>query len=179
MPRWFYVLAKKTRPISFVAGHDRGTPVDRYFIERFINANSDRIRGAVLEVKDRGYTIRVGGSRVTRSDVVDVNRENKEANIISDIRDLKEIADNTYDCFIITQVLQYVDDLDAADPRIPPRPQAWRMPAGDRSHAGKTGWPGRPRRRPLLAHHARLRPLSFRETFPRGATGNRRLGQRA
>lgn len=114
VPRWLYVLAKKARPISFAAGRDRGTPVDRFFIERFINANSDRIRGAVLEVKDRGYTVRVGGSRVTRSDVVDVNRENKEANIISDIRNLKEIADNTYDCFIITQVLQYVDDLDAA-----------------------------------------------------------------
>src|SRR5436305_6464741 len=88
VPRWFYVLAKKTRPISAAAGRDRGTPVDRYFIERFMVANAVRVRGAVLEVKDRGYTARIGRGQVSRSDVVDVNRENKEANIISDIRNL-------------------------------------------------------------------------------------------
>ena len=32
----------------------------------------------------------------------------------ADIRDLAPIADDTYDCLIVTQVLQYVDDLDAA-----------------------------------------------------------------
>ena len=74
----------------------------------------------MLEVKDRKYTARFGGNvdgaktGVTRSDVLDINRENKEANIIDDIRSLATIQDGTYDCMILTQVLQYVDDLDAA-----------------------------------------------------------------
>jgi SAM-dependent methyltransferase len=113
-PRWLYVLSKKTTPISSRVGVDRGTSVDRVFIERFLTANADRIRGVVLEVKDRDYTTRFGGDRVTQSDVLDINRLNTRANIYADIRDLKDIPDETYDCFILTQVLQYVDDLDSS-----------------------------------------------------------------
>lgn len=113
-PQSWYLLARKTRPISAVVGSDRGRPVDRFFIERFLEQNADRIRGAVLEVKDRFYTTHMGGNRVTRSDVVDANAANPDATIHSDIRNFKEIPDESYDCFILTQVLQYIDDLDAA-----------------------------------------------------------------
>ena len=113
-PARLHLLLRWAAPISQHVGNDRGTPVDRYFIERFMERNRDRVRGRVLEIKDRDYTDRFGAGRVTGVDVLDVNRENAAANIFADIRDLKEIADNTYDCFIITQVLQYVDDLDAA-----------------------------------------------------------------
>jgi SAM-dependent methyltransferase len=113
-PRWWYVLRGPTAPLSDVVGTDRGTPVDRFFIERFLESHADRVRGDVLDIKDRLYTTRYGGDRVTKSDILDINRENTEANIFGDIRDLAGIGDNSYDCFIITQVLQYVDDLHAA-----------------------------------------------------------------
>lgn len=113
-PRWRYLLSSRLQPISELVGVDRGQPIDRYFIERFMTENAERIRGAVLEVKDRDYTVKFGGPKVTRSEVLDLNRENTAATIYGDIRDLKEIADDTFDCFILTQVLQYVDDLDAA-----------------------------------------------------------------
>jgi len=113
-PRWLYLLRGTTSPISARVGTDRGTPVDRFFIERFLSRHAHRIRDAVLEVKDGRYTTRYGGTRVTRSDILDVNRENKDATILADIRDLNGIPDEAYDCFIITQVFQYVDDLDAA-----------------------------------------------------------------
>jgi len=113
-PRWWYVLRARTSPISSLVGTDRGTPVDRFFIERFVQTEGDRIRGAVLEVKDRQYTTRFGADRVTRSDILDVNRENTSATVIADLRDLAPISDDTYDCLIVTQVLQYIDDLDAA-----------------------------------------------------------------
>jgi SAM-dependent methyltransferase len=113
-PRWLYLLRGETKPISPLVGLDRGDPIDRRFIERFLAANADRIRGDVLEIKDRDYTTRFGGAKVKRSEILDVNRENAAATVFGDIRDLREIADDSFDCFIITQVLQYVDDLDAA-----------------------------------------------------------------
>src|SRR5262245_56796764 len=79
-----------------------------------MEANRDRVRGACLEVKDNAYTLRYGGDKITRSDILDVNLENYEANIYADVRDLKAVADDTYDCIILTQVLQYIDDLNAA-----------------------------------------------------------------
>ncbi|MEZ4335595.1 MAG: methyltransferase domain-containing protein [Sandaracinaceae bacterium] len=112
-PRAVYLLRQALDPISPMVGNDRGTPIDRRFIEGFIEKNAHLVRGRVLEVKDRAYTERFGGARVTTSDVVDVI-ENPQANIRADIRDLAPIADDTYDCLIVTQVLQYVDDLDAA-----------------------------------------------------------------
>jgi SAM-dependent methyltransferase len=113
-PRSLYLLGGRLRPLSSRAGTDRGQPIDRYFIEKFLEANRDFIRGACLEVKDNEYTVRYGGAKVTRSDVLDVNRDNKQANIHADLRDLGVIPDATYDCIILTQILQYIDDLDAA-----------------------------------------------------------------
>lgn len=113
-PRWWYMLSRSPLPISPLVGIDRGTPIDRYFIEQFLHAHRGDIRGTVLEVKDRDYTVRFGGMSVSRSDVLDVLRDNPRANIYDDVRSLASIPDTTYDCFILTQVLQYVDDLDAA-----------------------------------------------------------------
>jgi hypothetical protein len=43
---------RATAPVSADFGYDRGTPIDRYYIERFLNDERDSIRGQVLEVKD-------------------------------------------------------------------------------------------------------------------------------
>src|SRR5258708_1276969 len=39
----------RTRPISTSFGFDRGTPIDRYYIENFLGRNAGDIRGRVLE----------------------------------------------------------------------------------------------------------------------------------
>src|SRR3989442_11062277 len=83
-PRWLYLLTKRLRPISTMAGIDRGRPLDRYFIDKFLEANQHLIRGHCLEIKDNAYTVRFGGAKVTQSDVLDINRENKEATIYGD-----------------------------------------------------------------------------------------------
>src|SRR5947207_406343 len=43
-------------------GAERGTPVDRYYIERFLERHRADIRGRVLEVRDSRYTDRFGTS---------------------------------------------------------------------------------------------------------------------
>ena len=63
------------------------------------------IRGAVLEVGDRGYTQRFGAGRVTTSDILDVDADNAAATYVADLRDATSIPSDTFDCFILTQVL--------------------------------------------------------------------------
>src|SRR5678815_4181077 len=72
------------RPKSDHWGWDRGTPVDRYYIERFLAAHADDVRGNVLEVKDADYTKRYGRD-VVRTDVLDIDPANSQATIVADL----------------------------------------------------------------------------------------------
>jgi hypothetical protein len=111
-PRSAYLLVQRTRPISRSPA-DRGTPVDRYYIERFLEENRPLIRGTCLEVMNPDYVRRFGGE-VARVDVLDINRQNPDVTIYGDLRRLEQVPDDTYDCFVITQVFQYIDDVEAA-----------------------------------------------------------------
>jgi SAM-dependent methyltransferase len=98
---------RRTEPISRVFGFDRGVPVDRHYIEAFLGAHASAIRGRVLEIGDRTYTERFGGSAVEVSDVLHVSGDAPEATIVADLTHAPEIADGTFDCIIITQTLQF------------------------------------------------------------------------
>jgi SAM-dependent methyltransferase len=97
-------------PVSRLFGYDRGTPVDRFYIERFLERNSDSIRGRVLEIGDDSYTRRFGGDRVTRRDVLHVHNGNPRATIVGDLASADTIPSETFDCAIITQTLQFLFD---------------------------------------------------------------------
>ena len=56
---------RRTAPFCANYGYSRGSPVDRYYIERFLERHAADICGRVLEVGDDAYTRRFGGSRVT------------------------------------------------------------------------------------------------------------------
>ena len=104
---------RRTTPLSRDWGYERGTPIDRHYIEKFLEAHAADIRGAVLEVQEADYTKRFGGGRVTKSDVVDLNPFNPQASIVSDLRSAANIGSNSYDCVILTQTLHVVDDMKA------------------------------------------------------------------
>ncbi len=57
----------RVKPLSQDWGFDRGKPIDRYYIERFLAGHSDDVRGRVLEIGSNDYTLRFGGDRVARS----------------------------------------------------------------------------------------------------------------
>ena len=101
-------------PVSRQWGFDRGTPVDRYYIESFLGAHSDVIQGRVLEIKDRYYTEQFGSSRVISSDVLDIDPDNTEATIIADITRRDGLSPDCYDCIIFTQTLQLIPEPEAA-----------------------------------------------------------------
>jgi SAM-dependent methyltransferase len=111
-PTWFGSL-RRTTPVSLQWGYDRGCPIDRRYIERFIHTHSADIRGRVLEVKEPLYTERYGRG-VTQVDILDKSSSNTSATIVGDLADLDWVPVATFDCCIVTQTLQYVYDVAAA-----------------------------------------------------------------
>jgi peptidoglycan/xylan/chitin deacetylase (PgdA/CDA1 family)/SAM-dependent methyltransferase len=101
---------RRTSPVARDWGTSRGTPIDRFYIERFLGENARDIRGAVLEVQEAVYTVRFGGDRVTRSDVVDLDPGNHGADIVTDLRAAANVPGESYDCVVLTQTLHVVDE---------------------------------------------------------------------
>src|ERR1051325_2409946 len=63
---------RRVTPLSTVYGFDRGTPIDRYYVDKFFSARRNRITGRVLEIQTRDH-IRRYGSNVTAAETLDVN----------------------------------------------------------------------------------------------------------
>lgn len=105
---------ERTSPMSNDFGYDRGGPVDRYYIEKFLNENSSSIKGRVLEIGDNAYTLRFGGNAVTQSDVLHVTQANDTVTFIGDLSDAPQIPSDAFDCIILTQTLHFIYDYKAA-----------------------------------------------------------------
>ncbi len=95
------------------SGFDRGLCIDRYYIEQFLSAHTRDIRGRVLEIGDDTYTRRFGGKRVIKSDVLNKTEDNTEATIVADLAYAGNVPQDSFDCIILTQTLQYIYDLKA------------------------------------------------------------------
>lgn len=98
---------RRLAPISRVWGLDRGRPVDRYYIERFLEEHRIEIAGAVLEVKDAAYAQRFG-ERLESIDIIDIASHNEAATIVADLSKADALPVDRFDCFILTQTLHFV-----------------------------------------------------------------------
>jgi len=105
---------RRVTPVSSHGGYDRGTPIHRYYIERFLNRYAEDVRGSVLEVREGDSTRRFGGDRVTQGDIVDLDAANTRATVVADLRAADNIPSDTYDCVIFTQTFPIIDDIRTA-----------------------------------------------------------------
>jgi hypothetical protein len=100
-------------PVSTQFGLDRGRPVDRFYIERFLEQNKELIRGRVLEVQERTYTDWFG-TAVEQADVLHAGPGNPDATLVGDLTTGDGIPQSAYDCIILTQTLPFIYDVRAA-----------------------------------------------------------------
>lgn len=105
---------KRTKPFSDCYGWDRGLPVDRWYIERFLERSKKLILGNAMEVRDADYVRRFGGDRVTRAHVVDIDPDNSKADLIADLCVPKSLPAEAYDSIVLTQTFHLLGDEDAA-----------------------------------------------------------------
>jgi SAM-dependent methyltransferase len=103
----------KTDPISRQFGFDRGTPIDRYYIDTFLQKNAGDIQGRVLEVAENTYSRRFG-SNISSYEVLHYDNSNKNATIIGDLTEPETLPENAIDCFICTQTFNFIYDIQNA-----------------------------------------------------------------
>jgi SAM-dependent methyltransferase len=104
---------RRLQPVSQGWGSERGTPVDRIYIDRFFAEHAPSIHGRVLEVRDPRYT-NAHGQGVDRVEIVDIDPRNTLATIVADLADPGSLPAAAFDCAIVPQTLVYVRDLVSA-----------------------------------------------------------------
>lgn len=145
---------RRSVPFDETYGASRGTPVDRWYIDRFLSEHASLVSGNVLEVSQGRYATGFGGAGVA-VDVLDIDGGNPDATVLADLAVPGSLPEGRYDVAIVTQTLQYVSDPAAAvrnlvvclrpsgtllltapamgrlDPSAPPGQDRWRFtPAG-------------------------------------------------
>lgn len=101
-------------PFSTQFGYDRGGPIDRYYIENFLNEHASQINGRVLEIGDNTYTLKFGGEKVAKSDILHIDDSNEQATFVGDLSNAPHLPSTTFDCIILTQTLHLIYDFKGA-----------------------------------------------------------------
>jgi SAM-dependent methyltransferase len=103
---------KNTEPVSRLFGLDRGTPIDRYYIEHFLSEKKVHIKGNIVEIADNFYSKKYG-TDVNTYEVLHVEKH-PNATIIGDLTKKETLPSGKFDCFICTQVLNFIFDFQGA-----------------------------------------------------------------
>ena len=100
-------------PISRKFGLDRGTPIDRYYIEEFLKKNQLLIKGRCCEISENFY-LKKFATKNSFHEVFDYNTSNKNATIVGDLTKIDKLPNDLIDCFILTQTLNFIFDYQSA-----------------------------------------------------------------
>lgn len=104
-PRWGNL--RRLQPFSETFGFDRGTPIDRYYMHRFLEAEAAAIHGDAGEIAAPDYLQQYGGGRLRRVDVIDIDPGNPRATIVADLAEAGSLPSDSFDCLVVMQTLQY------------------------------------------------------------------------
>lgn len=110
-PNWHNL--RNLEPISRVFALDRGTPIDRIYIEDFLEKNKDLVRGVTCEIADNTYSKKYG-SNIEKFEILHYTNDNKNATMVGDLTNISSIPKNQVDCFILTQTLNFIYDFKSA-----------------------------------------------------------------
>ena len=106
---------RRVTPISRSFGLDRGWPIDRYYIEAFLERHENDIRGRVLEAGGLvSYTKKYGSDRVSQADVLYPKDGFPDATVVGNLESGVGIPRDAFDCIILTQVFPFIYGLEAA-----------------------------------------------------------------
>jgi very-short-patch-repair endonuclease len=110
-PRWGNL--RRLAPFSTRYGFDRGTPVDRYYLDRFLDRHRSLITGLVLEIQTDGHARRYGRD-LERVDTVDISGEFRPTHQCDLASSGLVLPSERYDCFLLPNTLQHLRDIEGS-----------------------------------------------------------------
>ncbi len=97
------------RPVSKRFGQERGTAIDRFYIERFLADHKKNIKGTVMEIAEKRY-ITMFPDNISEAVVLHVNGWG-EGVVKGNLATGEGIEENRIDCMICTQTIQFIYDI--------------------------------------------------------------------
>lgn len=107
-------VLRRLRPYRPDFGFHYGKCIDRYYIDCFLAANAELIRGRVAEIGADEYTRKFGGDRVRQCDVLDIDEQNPRRTVTIDLAQPAAAPDALFDCILCIQTLFEIFDHEAA-----------------------------------------------------------------
>jgi len=109
LPRWGNL--RRLKPFSNSHGWDRGTPLDRYYVDRFFARHSAEITRDVLEI-DRNIYSRRYGHDLRAMHSVDIDPRS-EPTFLCDLAHSEDIIpSDSYDCVLLPCTLHHFRELE-------------------------------------------------------------------
>jgi len=100
-------------PVSRRFAMDRGTPIDRHYVDTFMRRHASWIQGDVMEIGGAHYARTFG--RAARSvAVLHATPGNPEATLVADLTEHDTLPASAIDCLICTQTLNFIFDVGRA-----------------------------------------------------------------
>lgn len=112
-----YVSLLKNKPVSSKFGFDRGTPIDRYYIERFLNDHRQYVSGNILKIGGVKYSKKFsyGNNNKFYCLTHDTPPHSKDISFIKgDLTKEESLPEGLIDCFICTQTFNFIYDVRTA-----------------------------------------------------------------
>jgi SAM-dependent methyltransferase len=103
-------VLRRLQPYRPNFGFHHGKSIDRYYIERFLAAHAQDIRGCVAEIGGDEYARLFGGDRVERLEVLDLDQNNPKCTLALDLADPASAPENQFDCILCVQTLFEIYD---------------------------------------------------------------------
>lgn len=107
-------VLRRLQPYRTDFGFHYGTCIDRYYIERFLTANTMLIRGRVAEIGADEYSRKYGGDRLQQCDVLDIDEQNPRRTITLDLARPAAAPEALFDSVLCIQTLFEIYDHQAA-----------------------------------------------------------------
>jgi hypothetical protein len=100
-------------PVSRAYGYDRGTPVDRYYLDAYLECHRGVIRGDVLDIGDDENVTRFGHD-LGRVEVLSPVAGTPGATFVGDLETGDGIPTDRYDCVLLLETLNVIYELRSA-----------------------------------------------------------------
>lgn len=105
---------ERVRPVSSAFGHERGTPIDRYYIEGFLARHAALMKGRLLEVGDSTLSRKFAAGEAASFDVLHAEPGHRSATLVGDLTDPATLPGEQFDGFICTQTFNFIFEVQKA-----------------------------------------------------------------